>query len=261
MTYHIGVHIEGKIMRFKAVKLCLALLLSTGSATVALTPAQAQVSGAAADLALDSGMATLRQNKLFELLFRTQPGLEAETRAEMRRLLTTLPADQAAAQAQVYGAKLMIRYVEKYTLQSSDASLNAFLQQNLKMVKSLQGRPEACVAYVMGTGAVPMDVMTPAVIAEETEIKYQLLESAINRPVTFTPLPLEKLAPLLQARYAAIGADLSGLALLGQSASLPPAQGCQVVTQFSTVMAAGSPAENAAVYKGLLYLGKQAQGQ
>ncbi|ESQ80003.1 hypothetical protein [Asticcacaulis sp. YBE204] len=247
-------------MKFVAVNLCLALVLSAGNAIV-VPVAQAQVSDASADTAVDIAMAYLKENKLFSLLMRTEPGFEAEARAEFRRIATSVPADKVQSEAQAYGTKVVLLLIEKYTIKSSDAAIEGFLQQNLKMAIGLKDRPADCVAYVMGTGKISLEIMTPAIIEAETEIKYQLLESALTRPAAFTPMAISDLLALVEKRYAAIGGDISNLTLLDQATSLPPAQGCQVVTQFSQMLTAGTPTENATLYRNFLYLSKQSQAQ
>lgn len=196
---------------------------------------------------LASGM---KQQRLFAAIVAAHPEADAELRAAADQAVIAPTPQQRIAQVQRLGATFMLKYLKVHMPTAPADAVVKLAQHNLATMKLLADRPAVCVGYFSGGGQVSQGDIPESSILRESELRAEIIESAIRQPVPAEP-PADNAAlrALIDEVYRETGHDPAAFARLSSPDPRPLAERCALMTEFSEVLATADPAKAARIMK------------
>lgn len=191
-------------------------------------------------VALDRAMVELKANRLFSLLIREHPEIEPRLQAELKPILEN-KADKdgslAFVKAQAVTARIVAEYFNEYLATGSDHALYRILQHTADAMAKFKEKPELCVSYHLGNPNFAKGDVTSEFISIETDLKADLVESAIANMDELRPAATaETIIQTLAVAYTANKFPVDDILKLGDVATLPPEEGCRIATEYVVAM-------------------------
>lgn len=210
------------------------------------------------DSTSDAVMEELKKQKIFTAIFRFHPEAEAELRSKMTSVVSGTSSEQAFYEAQAASAEVVSKYIERHLATASDQATYDLLKRNAFVMAGFQDRPNLCVSYYLGRPNFSREDLTPEFIAEESNVKANVVESSgLNPSPTLEAAGIDEIVEVIAKEYQRRGYDLQGLTKIEQVASLPPAEGCKIALDFSRALASLDMKQASHVFKSLLYIANQ----
>lgn len=203
-------------------------------------------------------MKELKKTRLFQVIFRLHPEAEAEMQSKMKDILANVSDDQIGLSAQAASAQIVDRYLTKYLPSASSEAIYKLILRQLEVMKQFKSKPSLCMNYYLGQPQFKKDDLTPAFLEIESNVKADVIESAIS-----TPSPLlqganvNEIAEEIAYGYVQKGYPVDDLSKMDQIDKLPADQGCDIAIKFADVLTAMPADRSAYVFKSLLRLSQQ----
>src|SRR5262245_18871854 len=202
-------------------------------------------------------VSTLKQNRLFGVIFKHHPEAEREYMARVEQLLSG-PREQFRAASAALGAEFTGRYLNLHMPTASDAAIHRLLQTEASILEALKNNPAECVGQFLGTpSASRLELIPPPLVEASLNAKAEIIESSV---VTPSPLPktvsMEDVVGVMTRAYRAKGYDIAGIAKIANVQSLSSAEGCEVGYRFVSALLSIDEKQSALVFKGLIAAGK-----
>ncbi|BCJ89408.1 hypothetical protein IZ6_01430 [Terrihabitans soli] len=234
----------------------VALLICTTAATLGggffIKPAESSTD---ADRVLDELKTT---SKLYALLAEIHPEIETAMKDKVNEVLSSgLSPEGVFQQAGAGSAEILSGYFLYYVEEAGDEPTYRLLQRNAETIRLLETSPDACVGYYLGVPRFTQEEVEGLLrepIRAETEIKAEMVESALNSPSKANILEVNDLIDVLTTAYSRSGYDPDNLGKIGDVESLPPEEGCKVGIEFNAAVAGLDQATAVSVYKSLTKL-------
>lgn len=198
-----------------------------------------------------------REHRFYGLLFQASPQAEAKLREEITRIIQDTPPGNARAAAGRAAVQMIKDTYNTHALYGSDEATIRANEYRLRVLTALKQNPAACVDYYFGRLTSSDDVVGADLIRGESEVRADVLESALTDPSP-PPYPLdeEKLYGLLFGAYAASGFDQGDLDLLEETVTSgrSDAAACEVVIREVQAILTLDPGDAGYVFKGMRLL-------
>lgn len=205
--------------------------------------------------AVESVMQELERHRLFTVIFRYHPDAREALTKKMQDIVFNAPEDQVMMLSQAASAEIVSKYFQKHLPAASDEKTHALLNRNYEALKQFENKPELCVTYFLGQPNFTPEDVTPEFIQKESDMKADIIESAINSP-SIPPRAgsAEEIFEIIILGYQDKGYPLENLEKLDYLTQIPASDACRVATEFSHVMASLDPKTSSFVFKNFMYL-------
>ncbi len=209
----------------------------------------------------DDVVAQLEQQRIFATIFRIYPKERDALKESMQRVINKRDLGSVGVKAAAMEASsaLVAKYVQQHMLTAPDAQIHALLQQNYKVLATLNSQPELCVDYFLGKPNLQFSNFSPETLEIEGDLKADIIEQSMQNPsMPEKAQDFDQVVELIVNGYAAKGFSLDGLSKIENLEAFAAQDACKAATEFSAFIASLDAPDGSFVFKNLLLASGQA---